>query len=98
MSPERVSVGEEGGKGISFRWSENRKGVGTNSGESGAREIWRLRVSETEQKSMVGCVKFKTVTEIRRNSARDTFTAQSVYRGWKRSMMMIPGFAVTIEN
>ena len=39
----------------------------------------RLRVSETERKSTVGWVKFKTVTEIRRNSARDTFTAESVY-------------------
>ena len=39
MSPERVSVGEEGGKGISFRWSENRKGVGTNSGKSDAKNL-----------------------------------------------------------
>ena len=27
-----------------------------------------------------GCVKLKTVTEIRRSSARDTFIAESVYR------------------
>ena len=60
------------------------------------RGTWRLRVSETERKSTVGWVKFKTVAEIRRNSARDTFTAESAYRGWKRSMMMIPGFAVII--
>ena len=35
MSPERVSVGdkEEG------RWTENRKGSGTSSGESGARNL-----------------------------------------------------------
>ena len=26
-----------------------------------------------------GCVKFKTATEIRRSSARNTFTAESVY-------------------
>ena len=37
MSPERVSVGdkEEG----PCRWTENRKGSGTNSGESGARNL-----------------------------------------------------------
>ena len=36
-------------------------------GESLVRGIWRLRVSE----SSGGCVKLKTVTEIRRSSARD---------------------------
>ena len=94
MRPERVSFGEEGEGHSMYRGQRWKK----PTVESLVQGILRLRVSETEQKSMVGCVKFKTVTEIRRNSARDTFTAQSVYRGWKRSMMMIPGFAVTIEN
>ena len=43
--------------------------------ESLVRGIWRLRVSETEQKS----TRQKTLTEITRCSARDTFTAESVY-------------------
>ena len=50
---------------------------------------WRLRVSEAERRARPGrCVKLKTVTEIKRNSACDTFIAQSVYlvlnslRGW----------------
>ena len=43
------------------------------------RGIWRLRVSEAERRLREGCVKLKTVTEIRRSSARDTFTAESVY-------------------
>ena len=47
--------------------------------ESLVRGLRRLRVSETGQKSATGCVKLKTLTEIRRSSARDTFTAESVY-------------------
>ena len=38
MSPERVSFGQEG-KVIPCRWTENRKGAGTSSGESGARKL-----------------------------------------------------------
>ena len=34
MSPERVSVREEG-QDHPCRWTEDRKGAGTNSGESG---------------------------------------------------------------
>ena len=37
--------------------------------------IWRRRESKTVRR---GCVKLKTVTEIRRSSARDTFIAESV--------------------
>ena len=52
--------------------------MGTNSGESGARnhEAESIR-SGTE--STGGCVKLNTVTDITRNSARDTFIADSVY-------------------
>ena len=39
MSPERVSVGEEGDSHIPCRWTKDRKGVGTNSRESGARDL-----------------------------------------------------------
>ena len=48
--------------------------------ESLVRGIWRLRVSEAERRVETrGCVKLKTVTEVRRSSARDTFIAESVY-------------------
>ena len=57
---------------IPCRWTENRKGAGTNSGESGARnleaESVRSRAESTE-----GCVKLKMVTVIRWSSACDTF-------------------------
>ena len=55
------------------RWTENKKGAGTNSGESGARNL------EAEIIRSGGRVKLKSVTEIRRSSARDTFIAESVY-------------------
>ena len=38
MSPKRVSVGEEG-KVIPCRWTEDRKGAGTNSGESVTKKL-----------------------------------------------------------
>ena len=66
MSPERVSVGEEG-QVIPCWGTENRKGAGTNSGrESGARNL------EAESIREFGRVcKVEDVTEIRRSSARD---------------------------
>ena len=55
--------------------------------ESLVRGIWRLRVSEAERRVETrGCVKLKTVTEVRRSSARDTFIADSVLNSlldWK---------------
>ena len=48
MSPERVSVREEG-EVIPCRGNENRKGAGTSSGESGARNL-EARVSDAEQR------------------------------------------------
>ena len=48
--------------------------------ESLVRGIWRLRVSKAERRVREGVsVKLKTVTEIGRSSARDTFIAESVY-------------------
>ena len=74
MSPERVSVREEGEGG----WIENRKGARTNGGESGARNLEAESI-RSRAESTGGCVKLKTVTEIRRSSARDTVIAESVY-------------------
>ena len=41
MSPERVSVGEVG-EGQSTQMDRKQKGAGTNSGESGARNQYRI--------------------------------------------------------
>ena len=71
-----VSVGE-GGEVIPCRWAENRKGAETNSGESGARNL-EAEIIRSRAESTGRCVKLKTVTEIRRSSARDTFIAESV--------------------
>ena len=60
------------------RFSENRKGAGTNSGESGARNL-EAECIRNRAESTGGRVKLKTVTEIRRSSARNTFIAESVY-------------------
>ena len=65
-------------KVIPCRWTENRKGAGTSSGESGARNLEAESI-RSRAETTGGCVKLKTVTEIRRSSARDTFTAESVY-------------------
>ena len=75
---ERGFLLERKGKVIPRRWTENRKGVGTNREESGARnleaESIRSRVESTG-----GCVELKTVTEIRWSSACDTFVTENVY-------------------
>ena len=55
-----------------------QKGAGTSSGESGARNLEAESIRSGAE-STRGCVKLKTVTEIRRSSARDTFIAESVY-------------------
>ena len=52
--------------------------MGTNSGESGARNHEAESIRSGAE-STGGCVKLKTVTEIRRSSARNTFIAESVY-------------------
>ena len=76
MSLERVSVGDKG-KVIPCWWTENRKGEGTNSAESGARNL-KAESIRSGAESTGWCVKLKTVTEIRRSSARDTVIADSL--------------------
>ena len=53
--------------------------MGTNSGESGARNL-KAKSIRSGAESTGGCVKLKTVTEIRRSSARDAVIAERVYR------------------
>ena len=65
-------------KVIPCRGTENAKGAGTNSRESGARNLEAESIRSGAE-STGGCVKLKTVTEIRWNSAHDTFIAESVY-------------------
>ena len=61
------------GKVIPCRWTKNGKGVGTNSGEPGARNLEGESIgSRVESAPTGGCVKPKTVTEMRWSSARDT--------------------------
>ena len=54
---------ERKGKVIPCRWTENRKGTGTNSGESGVRNLEAGSIRNGVE-SMGGCVKLKTVTEL----------------------------------
>ena len=67
------------GRGRSFHIDEPKtKGAGTNSGESGARNLEAESIRNGAE-STGRRVKLKTVQEIRRSSARDTFIAESVY-------------------
>ena len=78
MSPERVSVEEEGeGHSRSRKVvDQKQKRRGNNSRESHARNLEDESIRNRTE-SMGRCVKLKTVTEIRRSSARDTFIAES---------------------
>ena len=69
---------ERKGKVIPCRRAEDRKGTGTNRGKSAMRNLEAESIrSRTE--SMRGCVKLKTVTEIRPSSvARNIFIAETV--------------------
>ena len=58
--------------------AEDRKCTGTNSGESGARNL-EAKSIRSRAESTGGRVKLKTVTEIRRSSARDTSIAEGVW-------------------
>ena len=58
--------------------NRKQKKRGTNSGESGARNLEAESIRRRAE-STGGCVKLKTVTEIRRSSARDTCKAESGY-------------------
>ena len=71
-------MSERKGKVIPCRWTENRKGAGTSSGESGVRNLETDSI-KSRAESIGGSVKLKTVTEIRRSSAWDTYIAESVY-------------------
>ena len=70
MSPERVPVREEG-EGHSTQRGQDRKGTGTNSEMSGARNLEAESI-RSKAESAGGCVKVKTVTEIRQGSAHNT--------------------------
>ena len=59
-------MSERKGKVVPCRWTENRKGCG----ESGAMNLEAESI-RSRSESTRGCVKLKTVTEIRRSSARD---------------------------
>ena len=68
---QRGFLSERKGKVTPYRWIENRKGAGTNGGESGARNLEAESI-RSRAESTGGCVKLKTVTEIRRSWTRDT--------------------------
>ena len=64
---ERVQRGllsEKKEKVIPYRGTENTKGVGTNSRESGAKNLEAESI-RSRVESMRGCVKLKAVTEVR---------------------------------
>ena len=78
---ERVQRGYcRKGRGRSFHIDgpKTEKARGTNSGESGARNLDAESIRSGAE-STRGRVKLKTVTEIRPSSARGTFIAESVY-------------------
>ena len=54
-------LSERKGKVIPCRRTENRKGAGTNSGQSGARNLEAENIRSGAE-STGGCVKLKTVT------------------------------------
>ena len=64
MSPERVSVGEEGEGHSVLMDRKHKKNAGTNSEKSGARNL-EAESTRSGAESTGGCVKLKTVTEIR---------------------------------
>ena len=60
------------------RGTEDRKGAGTNSGESGTRNL-EVENARSRAENTGGSVNFKTVIEIRQSSARGTYIADRVY-------------------
>ena len=69
---------EREGKVLLCRGDKHRKGAVTNRGKSGSRNLG-AESTRSRAESTGGCVKLSTVTDITRNSARDTFIADSVY-------------------
>ena len=55
---------ERKGEVIPCNWTENSKGAGTNGGESGMRGLEAESIGSRAERTG-GCVKLKTVTEIR---------------------------------
>ena len=81
---ERVQRGfllEGKEKVIPCRGAEYGKGMRTNSRKSDIWGIWKLRVSEAEQKVVRVC-NLKIVTEIRRSSAHDTLKVRDFILYW----------------
>ena len=76
----KVSPREQGRKVniIPRRGTEDRKSTGTNSGKSSKRNLQAESVGSRAE-STGRCVKLKTLTEVGRSSANDTFIAESVY-------------------
>ena len=68
---------ERTGKVLLCSGAKHRKGAGTNRGKSGSRNLEGENI-RSRAESTGGCVKLNTVTDITRNSARDTFIADSV--------------------
>ena len=62
-------------KNIPYRGAEDRKGAGTDSGMSGTRTLEAESI-RSRAESTGGCVKLKTVTEIRLSNACKTFIAE----------------------
>ena len=81
LKESRKGFGQRGrGRSFHVDGPKNRKGAGTNSGESGARNL-EAETSESMRsrvERMGECVKLKTVTKITWWSACDTVIAQSV--------------------
>ena len=75
MSPDVVSVGEKE-EGHSCRWTKNRKGAGTNSGESSARNLEAESITST-----VGCVKLNTIT----GGSNQPLQQKTAVVGWVKS-------------
>ena len=66
LNESREGFCQSKGKAISCRSTENRKGVESNSEESGLRHLEAESI-RSRAESTGGCVKLKTLTEIRRN-------------------------------
>ena len=63
---------------IPCRVTKDRKSAGTNSGESGVKNLEAESI-RSRAESAGRCVKLKIVTEIRQSSAHDSLIAESVY-------------------
>ena len=70
-----IHLERKGELGHSIQTDRRRKGARTNSGQSGKTNLEAESI-RSRAESTGGCVKLKTVTEIRRNSVCDTFIAE----------------------